>query len=85
MAKTYTFVRTKSRTGETYETRPMTIDEAVEYYSYTLEKGAAWQHEQGNKKINRNPKSAVALVKNLNNAVNNAAANGYAGETYSVI
>lgn len=66
-----------------YKSRPLTVEEAVEYYGYTLEKGASWQHEKGNKKINRNPKTIKSLLTNLNNAVNNAAANGYAGEYYT--
>ena len=53
-----------------------------DYFGYTLEVGASWQHEKGNKKVDRNPKSIKALITNLNNAVNNAAANGYAGKYY---
>jgi hypothetical protein len=68
-----------------YVSRPLTIAEAVEYYGYTLEKGASWQHEKGNKKINRNPSTIKSLLTNLNNAVNNAAANGYAGEYYTAV
>lgn len=85
MAKTYRIQRTKERTGDFSVTAPMTIAEAVKYYAYTLEKGASWQHEPGNAKINREPKTIASLIKNLNNAVNNAAANGYASETYSIV
>lgn len=53
-----------------------TMEELIEYFSYTLEKGASWQYEKGNKKINRNPKTIASLVSNLNNAERNAAANG---------
>lgn len=67
----------------TYTSRPLTVSEAVEYYGYTLEKGASWQHERGNKKINQQPKTIKSLLTNLNNAVNNSAANGYAGEYYT--
>ena len=84
MAKMYTITRTTHRTGGT-ATRVGTLAELLECYSYTLEKGASWQHEKGNAKINRTPKTIKSLVSNLNNAVNNAAANGYAGEDYSVM
>ena len=47
------------------------------YFGYTLEVGQSWEHEKGNKKINRNPKSGKSLVDNLNKAVTNSAANGY--------
>ena len=62
-----------------------TLAELIQKFSYTLEKGASWQHEKGNKKIDRNPKSIAALIKNLNNAENNAAANGYSGTSYSLV
>lgn len=84
MAKTYVIRNIRSRTGSTSVTRPMTIAAAVEYYSYTLRVGASWEHEKGNKKINCNPKTIASLITNLNNAVDNAAVNGYAGETFSV-
>ncbi len=60
-----------------------TIEELVKSYSYTLDCGASYQHEKGNKKINRNPKTIASLVSNLNNAVNNSAANGHSGTYYS--
>lgn len=81
MIKMYTVTRISSRTG-TRTTQVGTLDELVKCYSYTLEKGASWAHEKGNKKINRAPKTIASLITNLNNAVNNAAANGYAGESY---
>jgi hypothetical protein len=59
-----------------------TIPELVQSFSYKLECGQSWEREKGNKKINCNPKSIKSLVTNLNNAVNNSAANGYAGVTY---
>ena len=58
-------------TARTYTSRPLTIAEAVEYYSYTLEKGASWSDEKGNKKINQNPKTIVSLINNLINATRN--------------
>ena len=60
-----------------------TIQELVKYYGYTLECGESWQHEAGNSKINVKPKGIKTLIKNLNNAVNNSAANGYAGKHYT--
>jgi hypothetical protein len=60
-----------------------TIPELIEYFSYTLECGASYQHEKGRKKINRNPKTLASLITNLNNAKNNSAANGYSPEYYS--
>ena len=85
MTKTYVIQHSRARTGSVSVTHPLTIEQAQEYYKYTLEKGASWEHEKGNKKINLKPKTIKSLITNLNNAVNNAAANGYAGETYAVI
>ena len=86
MAKQYEITITRSRhSGETVrKTDPMTVEELVKYFSYTLEKGASWQHEKGNKKINRNPKTIASLITNINNAENNAAANGWANTHYSL-
>jgi mannosyltransferase OCH1-like enzyme len=84
MTKTYTIQKRNERTGAVNSTDPLTLEEAHEYFNYTLEKGASWSHEKGNKKINLKPKTIKSLISNLNNAVNNAAANGYAGVTYFV-
>lgn len=62
-----------------------TLKELIKMFSYTLEKGASWSHEKGNKKINRNPTNIKSLVSNLNNADNNAASNGYSGNYYSEV
>lgn len=62
-----------------------TLVELVEAYSYTLEVGASYQHESGNSKINRKPKSLKTLLSNLNKAVNNAAADGYAGKYFNEV
>ena len=59
-----------------------TIAELIDYFGYTLEKGKSWESEKGNKKINMNPKNIKALITNLNNSENNAAANGYSGTSY---
>jgi hypothetical protein len=83
MAKTYTVVATRHRTGSEMKFTG-TVSELVEKFSYTLLCGYSYQHEKGNKKINRKPATIKGLITNLNNAVNNAAANGYAGESFRV-
>ena len=62
-----------------------TLEELTEWFSYTLEVGESWQHERGNKKINRHPKTIQSLCTNLYNAQNNAARNGYSGYDYEVV
>jgi hypothetical protein len=76
MSKRYIITCTKPMSGSSNTSRPLTVAEAVEYYSYTLEVGASWAHEKGNKKINRSPTTIRSLLSNLNNASNNAARNG---------
>jgi hypothetical protein len=61
-----------------------TLAELIEYYGYTLETGKSYEHERGNRKINLNPKSIESLVQNLNNAKDNAAANGSSNERFYV-
>lgn len=78
--KTYTIII--HRNGRDSRETSGTLEELIEYFSYTLEKGASWQHERGNKKIDRHPKTIASLVKNLNNAENNAAANGCGSTWY---
>ena len=87
-----TFIVECENSGSGMSSRPSryyyaegTLEELIKYHSYTLECGASYQHERGNKKINREPKSIATLISNLNNAVNNSAANGYAGKFYSVV
>ena len=62
-----------------------TLEELIKAYGYTLEVGQSYEREKGNKKININPKNIQGLVDNLNKAVNNSAANGYAGKNYRVM
>lgn len=62
-----------------------TLEELTNIFSYTLEVGRSWERERGNKKISIHPKTAESLVKNLNNAVNNAAANGCASKSYWLV
>ena len=60
------------------------LEKLIKDYSYTLEVGQSWEHERGNNKINRNPKTIKSLITNLNNAKNNSAANGYSGTYYEL-
>jgi hypothetical protein len=83
MNKIYKIVGTNTRTGRTY-TQEGTLEQLIKCYSYTLECGAGYQHEKGNAKINRQPKTIRSLVTNLNNAVNNSAANGCASQYYTL-
>ena len=61
------------------------IDELLEIHKYTLECGKSWEHERGNSKINLHPKTVKSLVNMLNKAINNSAADGYAGKHYEII
>ena len=74
----------KTKRDRTYN-QVGTLEQLVNAYGYTLEVGESYQHEQGNRKINRNPKSIKTLVSNLYNASNNGAANGYSGEYYQEV
>ena len=75
----FSFRNTKDRTVTG------TLDELIEYFSYTLQKGKSWEHERGNKRINLNPRTIGSLVNNLNNAEDNAAANGCANTYYKLV
>jgi hypothetical protein len=79
MAKEITII--KERRGTETEVTG-TIGYLIDYFRYTLEVGQSWEHERGNSKINMNPKSGEALVKNLNNAKRNSAANGNPAEYF---
>lgn len=61
-----------------------TLAQLVEYYQGTLECGKAYEHERGNRKISLNPRNLESLVKNLNNACDNKAANGYCEDYYFI-
>lgn len=82
--KRYVITSTRPLSGRSYKSEPLTIAEAVQYYGYTLECGESWQHEKGNKKINRNPKTIKSLITNLNKASNNSARNG-CGDYYTYV
>jgi len=62
-----------------------TLEELIDAYSYTLEVGRSWQWEKGNKKIPITFKTPEKLVNALNDAVDNAAANGYSGKYFRVM
>ena len=83
--KIYTIITTRNsgRGSKTSETSG-TLAELISNFKYTLETGKSYEKEKGNKKIDTNPKSIASLIKNLNNATNNAAANGYSGTSYSL-
>lgn len=84
--KTYTIKCTRfSYTGTSETTATGTIQELIEHYRYTLECGKCYENERGNKKINVEPKTIKSLVTNLNNAANNAAANGNSGKQYTLV
>jgi len=40
-------------------------------FGYTLDCGHSWEHEEGCRKVNMNPKTGKALVTALNNAADN--------------
>ena len=82
MSKQYIITHTRPMSGRSYTSRPLTVAEAIEYFGYTLEVGASWSHEKGNRKINRSPKTIKSLITNLNNASDNSARNG-CGDYYS--
>ena len=82
MSKQYTIIMSDKLFGRDYAPYTGTIDELIEYHRYTLEKGKSWEHEKGNSKINMNPRTGANLVEQLNNAENNAAANGYSAIQY---
>jgi len=92
MKKEKTFIIEIARNGGFMSSRPTrysyaegTLEYLIKYFSYTLECGASWQHEKGNKKVNCNPKTVAGLIKSLNIATNNSAANGYSGTYYTSV
>ena len=78
--KTFTIIT--NRKGRETE-HSGTLLELIKYHKYTLEVGRSWEHEDGNSKINENPKGIKSLIKNINNATQNAAANGYSSTYYT--
>jgi len=92
MKKEKTYIIESVRSGGYMSSRPTrysyaegTLQYLIGYHSYTLECGASWQHEKDNGKVNQNPKTIVGLVKSLNIATNNSAANGYSGTSYELV
>lgn len=70
-AKIYRVTKTK---GDKTYCQEGTLLELIDVYGYTLSIGGD---------VNRNPKTIKALIKNLQRAVDNAAANGYSGVSFS--
>ena len=62
-----------------------TLEELKTYFKYTLECGESYQSEKGNHKINVNPKTISSLIKNVNWAMDNSAANGYSGRYLELV
>lgn len=81
--KQYTIRVTRDH-GKPYEIAG-TLAELIEKFSYVLKKGKSWEYERGNRKINLAPKTARSLITNLQNASDNAAANGYSGVRYELV
>ena len=80
--KQYTIRYTRrDRTNEVTDT----LENLIEYFSYTLECGKAYERERGNKRINTAPKSAASLVTNLNNAESNRSVNGCGDTFYTLV
>lgn len=86
MAKSYTIISNRRNYGRADSTSEFTgtIPELLEDFSYTLECGASWEHEKGNSKINRYPKTIKSLVSNLNKSERNSAANGDSRTSYEL-
>jgi len=61
-----------------------TVAELTRHFMYTLQAGASYQHERGNKKINLAPKNITALLANLNKASANVSCNGSRNKTYAL-
>lgn len=78
MSKTYTITKTRGRTGA--ETNYSgTVAELVDVFSYTLECGNGY-----NPKINRNPKTAKALVSALLKSVEETQGSCYSQDYYEL-
>ena len=65
MAKTFTVKKINSRNDHICNFAG-TIDELIDVFAYTLDCGRSYQHEDGNVKINTNPRGIKSLLKNLN-------------------
>lgn len=81
--KVYTIISVRHRDGRELK-QTGTLEQLIKAFSYTLEVGKSWEHEKGRKKINTEPKNIKSLIDNINNAANNAAANGHADRYYKL-
>jgi ribosomal protein L22 len=82
--KEYTIAAT-IRGRDSVRTTTGTLEQLKGYFSYTIMAGISYENEPGNSKINRNPKTAKALVTALNNAKRNAARNGDPDTSYELL
>lgn len=78
MAKEYTIIKTRGRTGVKSEFTG-TVAELVNMFSYTLQCGNSW-----NPKINRTPTTAKSLVNNLNKSVDQIQKGSYSPDDYEL-
>ena len=84
MIKLYTLKKQTCSRGEyKVSTHTGTLIDLIEAFSYTLECGASYSWEKGNKKINSHPTTFKGLISNLNKAVENSSANGCSNATFS--
>jgi len=83
--KKYIVTITNYNRGNSRKTEAMTLGELIEYFSYTLDTGASYAWERGNKKINTKPTTIKSLMSNLRNAKNNAARDGDGGTDFDFI
>lgn len=78
-----------NRNGYVLDKKPIetkgTLEELIKYFSYTLECGRSWEREKGRKKISLNPRNIDSLIKNVNNAMDNSARNGYSGKWLELV
>lgn len=58
-----------------------TLEELIDRFSYKLECGAAYQHEEGCREVSKNPEDIDDLIESLNNAVYNTT-RGYGTDYY---
>ncbi len=71
MPKQHIITKTSPYSSKTHESKPLTLEEAIAYYGYTLNCGNIRQGIKGNKKVNLSPRTIGSLITNLNNAAYN--------------
>lgn len=83
--RVYRVRRTRAKDRGYYTEYVGTLAQLKETFGYELFVGKQYEREKGNKRINMYPGSVRSLVTNLNNAANNAAADGYSGVLFELI